>query len=103
MAGVEPQVPEMDWREGVRRPLRALEFTGDHACGASASIEGNGWNLPAQDLVVLGCRHLVLGWQVDPELDDLKDPAGARKLSAVEFLMDDARGCGHPLHVARSD
>ena len=49
-----------------------------------------------RDVAVLGRRHLVLGGEVDPELE-----AGhAARLLLGHFGVDDAAPGGHPLHAA---
>ena len=48
-------------------------------------------------------RHLVLGWQVDPELYHFKLATAARKIATVELFVDYTRGRCHPLHVAGTD
>jgi hypothetical protein len=45
----------------------------------------------------------VSGGQVDPELDHLEPATAAGELRAVELVVHDAGGRGHPLHVAGAD
>jgi hypothetical protein len=103
LALAQPHVPDVDRREGVRRPLVALIVARDHAHAARAVRQVHLRDVLVQDALVARRRHLVPGRQVDPQLHHFKRPARARELARVEFLMQDARGRRHPLHVARAD
>jgi len=57
----------------------------------------------AQQGLVRGNGHLVLGWQVDPELHHVQRTAGFGESLRVEFFVQDAGARRHPLHIARAD
>ena len=76
---------------------------GDDPGAARRAWQCHRRNLAGGDaLVARGC-HLVLGRQVDPELDHLEAPTPAGEVGAVELLVQDPRGRRHPLHVAGAD
>jgi hypothetical protein len=62
-----------------------------------------GGDLVSGEALIAGGRHLVLGRQIDPELDHLQGPALAGEVGAVIFVVDQARGRRHPLDVPRAN
>ena len=101
--GIEPHIPHVDGREGPRGPLAAKVVTGDDAQMTRAVRQRHLRDVGIQQVLVAGGGHLVLGRQVDPQLHHLQRAAAPGKGFGVVFLVQDARGRRHPLHVARAD
>ena len=53
--------------------------------------------------LIVGRRHFVFLRKIDPDLDHVHDPAGAREIVLVIFIVQDALAGGHPLHFVRVD
>jgi len=81
----------------------AIECPGDDAYAAGTVGQGHRRNLRIEQGLVTRRTHLVLGRQVHPQLHHVQRAAALAEFRRVEFLMEDAGGSGHPLHVTRAD
>ena len=77
-----------------------FKVTGNHAHRAGSIGQGHLRNVRIQQRLVAGRGHLVLGWQVDPQLHHLERAARPGIGFGVELLVQYARGGRHPLHIA---
>ncbi len=102
LALAQPHVPDVDGREGLRRPLVAVVAAGDHAHAAGAAGQGHSRDLLVDDALVMRRAHLVPGRQVDPQLHHLERAALLGERRRVKLLVQNARGRRHPLHIARA-
>jgi hypothetical protein len=60
-------------------------------------------DLATHDALVTRRRHLVLGWQIHPQLHHFEHAAAAREVATMKLFVDKAGGGGHPLDVARTN
>ena len=100
-AGVYGYVPHVHFGKGVCRAAPALVFARNDA-HAAAAVCNHGDSVRA-DVLVAGGGAFVFARQVDPKLCHFKRAAACGKFGAVEFVVDNAAACGHPLHVSLSD
>ena len=107
-SGVQPHIPDIDRREGLRRtargaPLAAKVVAGNDTQMTRTVRQRNLRDVGVQQGLVAGGGHLVPGRQIDPQLHHLQRAAALGKGFGVELLVQDARGRRHPLHVAGAD
>ncbi len=98
----QAHVQHRDRREGVGRTARVFVRAGDDP-DLAATGQRHARNVGRGDRLVGGCRRLVLGGQVHPELHHVHAATGAGELGLVVLLVEDAAPGGHPLDVARTD
>ena len=99
MPRLEVQIPDIHRGERAGRAPGAGVLPGNDAGAAGAVRQRHLGDLRSGDALVAGGRHLVPGRQVDPQLQHLEVAALPGEFRAVELLVDQARGRGHPLHV----
>src|SRR3569623_3308179 len=102
-AGADAQVPDIHGRETVRRSHEDGVLARNAAHRSRAVGQRHARYVRIEYALVTRRRHFVLGRQVDPQLDHFEQAAVLRKLGAMELLVDDAAGRGHPLPVAGAD
>src|SRR6202042_1464273 len=78
-------------------------MTRNDSQGAGARGQGYPRNLRAENILISGRRHLVLGRQVDPKLGHFQSAAAPHECGRVKLIVQYSRGRRHPLHVARTD
>ena len=103
LARVQADIPHIDWRKGPRRAPLAIELAGNQAQAPGIILKRQLRNLAIHNALVARLGHLVLGRQVDPQLDHLQRAATASKRLGVELFVQDPRRSGHPLHITGPD
>jgi hypothetical protein len=81
----------------------SLVLTGDHTHRSCLFGQSNRRNLAGEYRLVRRRRHFVLGGQIDPELHHFDGAATLRERTGMKFIVHDARGRRHPLHVSGAD
>ena len=76
---------------------------GDDAHLTGAARQRHLGNLRVGQALISGCRRLVLGRKVDPQLHHLERAAAFGEVGTVELAVHDAGRGRHPLHVAGTD
>ncbi|MNI43774.1 hypothetical protein D3C73_981150 [compost metagenome] len=103
LATLEAQVPDIHRGERARRTGVAVELPGDQAQAAGPVLERDARDVGVENRLVTRIGHLVSGRQVDPQLHHFQVATGFGETIRVELFMENPRGRGHPLHVARAD
>lgn len=101
--GVEADVPEIDGGVGLGCTRLDAILAGDDAEAACIIGKGDGGDVFLKQCLVAGRGAFVLGAEIDPELDHLQISTVTGEVLGVEFFMDDAFACGHPLDIPWAD
>ena len=98
---MELESPKVDLRVRPCGSLHTSELSRDHVNLAAIHIDHA--HVCGDQRLVPGRIELVLGGQVHPQLHHVHATSDLGPLRLVVLLVQDARSCGHPLHVARAD
>ena len=80
----------------IHRAALAPELAHDHPHHGAVIVDDLG-DIVRPNILIARLGHLQMAGQVGPELKSVHLPLG---VSFGHFLMQDARACGHPLHIA---
>ena len=86
---------------GPTGPALGTKLAGDHAHQAPAVCRRQKGNVVSFEPLVGGWNHLVLRWQVHPELDAVEQATADNEL--LRWSLQDASTCGHPLRGTIGD
>jgi hypothetical protein len=81
----------------------AGDISGDQPDERGAILARQQSHMVAEDRLIPRCGHLQTPWQVDPELNSVRQAAALIEALCGQFVMQDAGAGCHPLGVALSD
>ncbi len=100
---LQAHVPHIHRGEGARRSGVTAVASRDHPHASGVLRQWYRRNVGIEQGLVTGRGHLGVGRQVHPQLHHVESATRAGEFRRVVFLVEDAGGGGHPLHVARAD